>query len=805
MTNRFAVLPTLLAAAISFAWTQGYAQDAAPAQSRPPQLQKATTLSAVVVTTGTRALDMTAVNSLAPIDVITPQDLRVTGANDLASALRVLLPSMNFVQTSSNDQGAVDQPAQLRGLSPDDTLVLINGKRQHSSSVMKNELLSYQSGSTGTDLAAIPLSAIQRIEVLRDGAAAQYGSDAIAGVINIILKGGDQHGSVGVMHGQYRSGEGNTWQGDADGGFALGQKGWVHLSVSDRHQDPTNRAGPDMRFPNDPTFGTVVFHDGLPLTHIKQGAVNLQYDLTPEAQLYGFSVLNKRSVSDGDWYRSLSTYANNGSGAVDVYPGGFLPIEHSDLSDDSEVLGLRGTALGWHYDLSGSTGGNRYKFWMTNTYNYSLGPGSPTAFALGGTNNREKIATIDLSREFNPSWLPNPLNVAWGLEYRDQEYTIDLGEPKSYFGGGSQAFSGFTPDDAGTHSRQNKAAYLDLTTDFTDKLTGELAVRHEKYSDFGSTTPWKVSGRYAFTDTLALRATASTGFRAPTLAQEFFSSTATQSIVDPITGKQVLVNTRFFPATNPAAAALGAQPLTAEQSHNYNIGLVYSPPRGLSATLDLYQITINNRIIQSQNFSGNAVTSFLASAGFPFIASAAFFTNGVDTRTRGADLVLGYPLDLGDNGALKLTGGVNYGLTDIVSVKPNPPQLGLAGVTIPVFGDINRNLITAQTPKTKVFIAANWTRGNWGLHSQLTRYGKYVLFNEFTAVPQNEQAAYLLDLSATYNWGHWLFTLGANNIANTYPDKNVPLNSNGGNFVYPMASPFGYEGAYYYGSVAFSW
>lgn len=805
MTTRFPVLPTLLAAAISLAWTQAYAQEATLGQPPPPQSQKATTLSAVVVTTGTRALDVTAIDSLSPIDVVTPRDLKLSGASDLTSALRILLPSLNFVQTSSNDQGAVDQPAQLRGLSPDDTLVLINGKRQHSSSVMKNELLSYQSGSTGTDLAAIPMNAIQRIEVLRDGAAAQYGSDAIAGVINIILKGGDQHGSVGVMHGQYRGGEGSTWQGDADGGFALGQKGWVHLSVSDRNQDPTNRAGRDMRFPNDPTFNTVTFHDGLPLTHIKQGVVNLQYDLTSHVQLYGFSVLNKRSVIAGDWYRSLSSYATNGSGAVNVYPGGFLPVEHSNLYDDSEVLGLRGTAMGWHYDISGSTGGNRYKFWMTNTYNYSLGTGSPTTFALGGTHNRQNIATLDLSREFNPSWLPNSLNVAWGLEYRDQEYAIDLGAPASYFSSGSQGFSGFTPNDAGTHSRQNKAVYVDLSTDFTDKLTGELAVRHEEYSDFGGTTPWKVSGRYALTDNLALRATASTGFRAPSLAQEFFSSTATQSVVDPVTGKLTLVNTRFFPATNPAAKALGAQPLTAEQSRNFNLGMVYSPPQGLSATLDLYQITINNRIIQSQNFSGNAVTPFLASAGFPFVASAAFFTNGVDTRTRGADLVLGYPLDLGNNGALKLTGGANYGLTDILSVKPNPPQLGLAGVTIPVFGVINRNLLTAQTPKTKLFVAANWTKDNWGLHSQLTRYGKYVYFNEFTAVPQHESAAYLLDLSATYNWGHWLFTLGANNITNTYPDKNVALNSNGGNFMYPMASPFGYQGAYYYGSVAFNW
>ncbi len=806
MKTRFIALPTLLAAAISLACTEAYAQASTPGQENSSQSTTTTTLAPVMVTTGTRAPDRTAADSLAPIDVLTPADIKATGVPDLSRALRILLPSINFVQASNVDQGDSDQPAQLRGLSPDHTLVLINGKRQHTSSVLHLGGVSYVDGSTGTDLAAIPLNAIERIEVLRDGAAAQYGSDAIAGVINIILKGGNQSGSLSVTHGLYNAGDGSTWQGSADGGIALGNRGWMHLSLTDRHQDPTNRAGPDLRFPGDPTYGKVTFHAGLPLTGIKQAALNAQYDLTPQAQLYGFALYNQRKVTNGAYFRSLSTYATDHPEALAVYPEGFLPTEHSALFDNSAVLGLRGTVAGWHYDLSANTGGNHWKFRSTNTFNYSLGNASPTAFYLGTTTNRQNVVTADFSRDFQLGWLKNPLGVAWGIEYRDEEYTLKHGDPASYSGSGSQGFGGYQPIDAGEHSRQNKAAYVDFTTDFTDKFTAELAARHEHYSDFGNTTPWKLSGRYALTDTLALRSTVSTGFRAPSLAQEYYSSTSTSSMIDPNTGILGLFNTRHFPANDPVAEALGSRPLKAEQSRNYSVGLVYSAPRGLNATLDVYQITINDRIALSGSLDGDEVAAFLASAGFPFVTGGSFFTNAVDTRTRGVDLVLGYPFDLGSAGALKLTSGVNYGYTTILSVKPNPPQLGLAGLTLDVFTAQSRNFLTTQTPKSKAFVAGDWTRGNWSAHAQLTRYGKYIIgASSITAITQYPPARYLLDVSAAYHLGHWVFTLGADNVTNTYPQKNVPLNNFAGNFVYPDSSPFSYQGAYYYGSVAFNW
>ena len=372
--------------------------------------KKAVELQAVVVT-GTRMLDRTEATSLAPIDVLTSKDLQGTGATNLASALRTLLPSFNFPQPSITDATDAIQPAQLRGLSPDQTLVLIDGKRQHPTAIV-NVNGSLGRGSSPVDINAIPINAIDHVEVLRDGAAAQYGSDAIAGVINIILKGGAQHGSASVTGGQYSKGDGTTWQGGADGGFALGQKGWVHLSVDAMHQDPTNRAGPDIRYPADPTYGQTTFHYGLPLTRAKQAAINLQYDFSPQVQLYAFSLFNKRNVSAGGFFRSLSQYAKSTPAAAATYPAGYLPIENSAIRDDSEVLGLRGKVAGWNYDVSANTGGNHWKLNTSNTFNYSLSTASPTAFYIGTITNRQNLFNADFSRDFNLSALQNPLSVA---------------------------------------------------------------------------------------------------------------------------------------------------------------------------------------------------------------------------------------------------------------------------------------------------------------------------------------------------------------------------------------------------------
>ncbi|HEX8757969.1 MAG TPA: TonB-dependent receptor [Steroidobacteraceae bacterium] len=749
-----------------------------------------------VVVTGTRELNRTVATSLSPIDVLTPDALAATGAPDLATALRTLLPSFNFPQPSITDATDASQPAQMRGLSPDETLVLIDGKRLHTSAIVNvNDTIGR--GSSPVDLSAIPMNAVDRIEVLRDGAAAQYGSDAIAGVINIILRHGPKGGSAGFTTAQYVKGDGGTVLGGADGGVALGSRGWLRASVDTIDRHPTNRSGPDVRYPGDPSFAQRTFHYGLPALRSQQGAINLQYDFTPEAHLYAFSLLSHRNVWAGGTFRSLSQYEASAPAAAMVYPGGFLPIEASTLHDDNEVLGLRGEAIGWQYDLSANTGGNTWRLDTADTFNYSLGSASPTDFYVGTLESRETLVDADFKRAFSPGWLANGLLVAWGLERRHERFTIGQGDPASYAGAGAQVYPGYTPKDAGAHSRNSQAAYLDLESDLTGALSVEAAIRREHYSDFGGTNSEEVAGRYAFDRAVAVRATASDGFRAPSLQQEYYSSTA----INILSGE--IYSIRTFPVNDPAAIALGAQPLKAEKSHSYTAGLILTPCGGLYTTLDLYQITIAHRIILSGDVLGPPVQSYLASAGIPFVDGGRFFTNAVDTRTRGADLVSTYPWRLRGSW-LNLTAGLNYNSTEILAIAPNPPQLGLHGVVLPIIDRAEQGRITVGSPRSKAFLAADWKRDRWTLHGQLTRYGEWT--DQNVVSPSNDQtygARFLLDVRIQYRLERLSVALGADNLTNAYPERARA--SLDGILPYPETSPFGFEGAYYYGSVGYQW
>jgi iron complex outermembrane recepter protein len=749
-----------------------------------------------VVVTGTRELDRTVATSLSPIDVLTPAALIATGAPDLASALRALLPSFNFPQPSITDATDASQPAQMRGLSPDETLVLIDGKRLHTTAIVNvNDTMGR--GSSPVDLSAIPLDAVDHIEVLRDGASAQYGSDAIAGVINIILKHGARGGSANLTTGQYLQGDGGTLAGGADGGIALGARGWLRASVDAVDQHPTNRSGADERYPGDPTYGQRTFHYGLPALRSQQGAINLQYDLTPAAHLYAFSLLNHKSVWAGGYFRSLSQYAASTPAAAQVYPRGFLPIEESTLHDDNEVLGVRGTLGGWHYDFSADSGGNTWRLDTANTLNYSLGGASPTDFHVGTLVSRQSLANADFRRVLDPRGLANGLLVAWGLEYGHQQFAIEQGGGASYAGAGAQVYPGYTPGDAGAHARNSQAAYLDLESDLTRHLSAELAVRHEHYGDFGGTTSEELAGRYALARAVALRATAATGFRAPSLQQEYYSSTA----INILNG--VVHSVRTFPVNDPAAIALGAQPLKAEKSHSYTAGLVLTPRGGLYATLDLYQITIAHRIILSGDVLGPAVQDYLTSVGIPFVDGGRFFTNAVDTRTRGVDLVSTYPWRLAGSW-LKLTVGLNYNRTEILAIAPDPPQLGLQGLVLPIIDRAEQGRITVGSPRSKAFIAADWRRGRWTLHGQLTRYGQWT--DQSTIGPAYDQtygARVLLDARVQYRLERLSLAIGGDDVTNAYPDRAHA--SLGGILPYPETSPFGFQGAYYYGRIGYRW
>ncbi len=751
-----------------------------------------------VIVTGTRSVGMTEATSLSPIDVVTPANLVATGASNLASALSVLLPSFNYPQSSITDATDASEPAQLRGLSPNETLVLINGKRVHTTAIT-NVDGEFGRGSSPVDLAAIPINAIDHIEILRDGAASQYGSGAIAGVINIILKGGGSGGTAELTAGQYVRGDGRTVTGGADEGLALGSKGWVRVSFDGTRQGGTNRTNPDRRFPADPSYGNITTHYGAPDLHSLQGSINMQYKFSPAAELYGFTILNHRDVWAGGFFRSLSQYKNSQPAAVTVYPKGFLPIEASTLFDDQEVLGVRGQLFGWRYDFSADTGGNSWKLNTADTFNYSLGSASPTNFYIGMNKIRQSMVNADFKRIFSPGWMKRGLLVAWGVNYGYDQFSVYAGEPAAYAGAGAQVFPGYTPEDAGSHSRNTRAAYLDLEGSWTKRLSTEFAVRRTQYSDFGGATVYDLSGRYAFNHAVAMRGTASSGFVAPTLQQEYYSSTSLLFI------NNVPYTIRQFPVSNPAAIALGAQPLRAEKSHSYSLGFVFTPRDGLYMTLDAYDIKIAHRIVLSGNLIGSAVSSYLTSVGIPFVDGGAFFYNGVSTRTDGVDFVGHYSVAL-PHSQLLLSAEVNYNKTEITGIAPNPAQDGLHGLVLPIVNQQEVGFLTVGAPQTKALVMADWNVGRWTVHGQLTRYGTWSSLS--TNGPKYNQtfaARYILDASLSYHWSGWLLTAGGNNVGNTYPQQNDSLNNFFGIFPYPGSSPFGLSGAYYYGTVGYHW
>ncbi len=759
-----------------------------------------------IVVTGTRATGRTETQSLSPIDVLRPDDLAATGSTELATALSRLLPSLNFPRPSLTDGTDSVRPAQLRGLSPDQVLVLVNGKRRHTAAIL-NVNGTQGRGSSPVDLNAIPIAAIARIEVLRDGAAAQYGSDAIAGVVNVVLKGSPGDGSVSLQGGQYSAGDGRQVDLGGDAGFALGERGWLHLSGQYVEADPTNRAGVDFRFPGDVSYGRKNHRFGDADTRNTKLFANAQVDLSDAVQFYAFANASKRDAEAAGNYRQ----AGNANNIASIYPEGFLPLIATESEDRSLVAGLRGTSAGgWRWDVSANYGANTLDFGVRNSLNASLGPTSPTSFDAGELENEQLVVNLDIANDLD--WgLANPVTLAFGGEYRDETYTIRAGEPASYVAGtggvagaspGAQVFPGFQPGDAGSNGRDSYSAYLELDTDFTDKLSGSVAARYEDYSDFGDTASGKLALRYAVSDAFALRGTLSNGFRAPSLAQQYYSATSAVLIGGSI------FEVRTFPVELPVARAFGAQPLKAEKSTNASLGFVAQPLDNLSLTVDLYRIDIDDRVVLSENLTGTAVRDFLAAQGYAGVNGGRYFTNAVDTRTTGIDVLAAWRVAVGD-GALDLSAGYNYNKTKIRHIQANAPELDALGFQR--IGRVEIGRITEGAPRDKITFGSDYTIGNWGLRAGLTRYGENTVRQTNPANDQTFGAKWILDLAASYRHDDWTFTLGADNALNEYPDevRNVnwgnPATAPSGLFRYSSYSPFGFNGAFVYGKVAYTW
>jgi iron complex outermembrane receptor protein len=808
-------------------------------------LQKAATSLEAVAVLGTRGQERTVISAPVPIDVLSTTDIQLTGRTETSQIIQAVAPSFNFPRTSIGDGTDHIRPATLRGLAPDQTLVLVNGKRRHTSALVNvNGFVGR--GSQAVDLNAIPASMIDHIEILRDGAAAQYGSDAIAGVLNIVLKStapGSFSNEIGENVTTYNrdatsqtafpaqmspisAHDGRVATSALNYGWGFGQNGFLQLSGEVRDRQGTNRTLPDTRtqyFAGDPrnSLPPQINHwQGDSYNHDVSSFFNTGTTLSNGVELYAFGGLGQRhGASAGFWRR-----ANDDRTVRSIFPDGFLPFIKSKIRDGSVSGGVKGDVSGWTWDLGTVYGHNSFDFTIDNTANVSLGPSSKTSFNAGQLAFGQSTTTLDLFREVPTMWSA-PIRVALGGEFRSDMYKITAGEPDSYRNGGvkvldangvpttrlaavgSQVFPGFQPTDAGSHSRNNSAAYVDLESDLTKQLLLGVAGRFEHYNDFGSTSTGKVSARFEPVPRFALRGAVSSGFRAPSLGQEFFSSTATNFI----SGQPFDIRT--FPVATAEAKLLGASDLKPERSTNYSAGVAMEPVGSLALTVDFYRIDIKDRIVLSDNFTGTTIQALFASTGST-AAGGRFFTNAINTQSNGVDVVANYGFSFSNRSVLRLTSGYNHNTVKVTHVDSTPPNLKAFQENL--FGRVERTRIEKGNPRDNAFASANYDVGGLGLTARVQRYGQVTVAgttptNATGTLDQTYGAKTLTDLSASYTLRRYTLTLGADNIFDVYPDRNLnpgdPATGNGGisNFgIFPYAgiSPFGFNGRFIYTKVS---
>lgn len=778
-----------------------------------------------VVVTGTRVQDRSRLDSLAPVDVLSETVLRSQGTTELAEALSTIAPTLDFPRPAVTDGTDHIRPATLRGLAPDQTLVLVNSKRRHQSALV-NINGSVGRGSAAVDLNAIPVSAIERVEVLRDGAAAQYGSDAIAGVINIRLREAREGGGASVTFGRYdtdvktprtsySASDGETLTASAWTGLPLGGEGFLTLSAEYRDREPTSRGDLDPRLGTQtpPEALRVDSRYGDPEAQDATVYANMGVPLGGDWQGYGWAGYQQRDSAAAATPRIRSNVNNDPA----VYPRGFLPIITADIKDLTAAWGARGPLAGWDADASLVYGRNQLDYGVEDSINGTLIPNSPTTFDAGGIEYDQLVFNFALVRGLD--WgLAELVSLATGVEARRETYGIHAGELASYAQGpragngivaGAQGFPGFKPENETDEDRTAIGIYTELEAQITEKFLGAAAMRAEDYSDFGSVVTGKLSARYDFTPAFALRANASTGFRAPGLQQQFFTSIATNFI----NGAPYEVGT--FPATSALAQALGAKPLDAEESTNYSLGAVFRFG-AFEATIDAYRIEIDDRIVLSENLGlaadGLSKRADIGALLAPFdIDIARFFINGVDTQTQGVDLVLRYGVGLGAGGKLDLTAAANYNETDVTRV-PATDVLSALNPAPALFGRLNTLVFEEATPESKIVLAADWSMpvgfGRIGVGTKAVRYGEIV--DPGAAVNGTQDmhlgAKTLVDLELRADVGeHLSAALGVDNVFDEYPDATrANLNTNG---LTPFSrySPFGFNGRFLYGRLSWNW
>ncbi len=818
-----------------------------------------------VVTIGTRTKGRIAEDLPVPVDVLNAEALAKTGHTEVGRMLQSLAPSFNFSSSSISDGTDALRPATLRGLGPDQTLVLINGKRRHQASLIHINT-SVGRGTAGVDMNAIPAAAIERIEVLRDGAAAQYGSDAIAGVINIVLKDASEGGHISTSYGEYSEGDGETYNVDLGKGFELGANGYLYATLNYRDRSDSNRAGlqgacafggcsdtdlngiDEIGDSRELTFDRGSFRIGDADSEQLAITLNGAVEVGGNGEIYGFVTYSARENESGAFYRNPESgsdaYLDDGDNVV---ANGFLPLIQSQIDDLSFNLGYRTEFdSGMTLDLSYTNGVNEIEYTTANSINYSyvnflnFGEGMSDADIRSSIPRKADAYSLELGLEtFNLDLTHNigELGIAVGLEYRTDDYEITPGDAYAYqdfdtsggvslYGqdadGGIQGFPGISPASAVDEDRDVVSVYVDLEYQLTDSLLVSGAVRYDDYSDFGDTTNFKLAANWEINEYVRLRGAVSTGFRAPSMQQQYFNNIGTQFITNPADpfGPQIPVQVGTFRNDSELARDLGIPQLKEEESTNLSAGIIWTPMDQLSITLDYYSIDIDDRIVVSNKLEGaddpsGTLGPALTAAG---AGAAQFFLNGANTETRGFDLVITYQAIEFAGGLLDVTLAGNKTETEVVDLfSSSGGDLSALDPTV-VFSSQDVSIIEEWQPKDRISLSGYWLRDNWTVNLAFNRFGEYTIED---GDRQTYGAEVLTDFNVDYAFENGIsLSLGGNNIFDVTPDKNEIGNSRGGAledapggnvfvnspgvFTYSRRSaPFGFNGAYWYGKIAY--
>ncbi|MEW7290660.1 TonB-dependent receptor [Aquimarina sp. 2304DJ70-9] len=785
------------------------------------------------VSLGSRAKPKSLLKNTAAVDIISPQQLTNTSQIELSHILHYLIPSFHSTnQTIADGTDHID-PATLRGLGPDQVLVLINGKRRHSSSLL-NVNGTVGRGSVGTDFNAIPIAAIDRVEVLRDGATSQYGSDAIAGVINIILKKQIETIQVDNRVGVNTEGDGLNVYSSANFGLKIGKTGYVNVTAEYREREAINRAGnytgavysnneaEDQILIEENNFFAQTGYSNKQVMEIGSAetqnlalSFNGEIPMSDSAIFYMHGGRNYREGKSKGFYRFPK---DEDRVVLDLFPNGFSPEILTDIQDDAVTGGVKGIKNGWDVDFSHSIGVNRLDYTVNNSINASLGVASPRTFYAGGFMYKQNTTNLDISRTFD--WL-HGVNIAFGAELRVENYQIIAGEEASYIDGestyindigeelprivGAQVFPGFRPENELNRFRTNSSGYLDIEANLSEKLLVRGAARYEAYNDFGSQAIWKISGRYRIKDEISVRAGFSTGFRAPSLHQVFFQNISTQFV----NGESVQVGT-FNNESAVVTEAFQIGKLKPELSSHLSAGFSGKLNDNFTFSIDYYLINIEDRIVLSGRFSEGYETIL-----DPFNAGAAqFFANAIDSKTSGADAVLFFKNSIG-TGEFNASLGANITSTTVEGdIKVSPALVGQEEV---LFNREEVARVEYSQPNYKINSLLSYDFNKYRFQMVNTLFGevKFIhpedgnltnwVLNDFTGTVETRDQIFtpklVTDMAVSYQVNDYIkCTLGGNNVFNVYPDKHKhSANTEDGNFIYSRrVQQFGVNGANYY-------